>query len=434
MVGSELVRRISFWGTDLIKGSPIRQHIRDLERSFADPIRGHLLAEERLGSILTHACATAAFYKKFAREKKLSGFPVIQKKIIKDNYNDFLSCEYQKNDLVKTTTSGSYGTPFTFYLTKEKRARQFAEVIFFSGWAGYKVGMPYAQVRVHSKPWWYLFLQNGVLIDPSAIDNNWLEKYRKLLREGSIHFIIGYPTAINPIANYCKTKGDGPADFKLKGIISGAENLLESVRKTWESVFGCTVLDRYSSNELGLIAHECAKYRGYHLNFISNKVELLKFENDEPVAPGEVGRVIVTDFFSHAMPLIRYDTGDIAVWAKGNCPCRLNVPVLERIEGRLIETIYTPSGIMINALAVDRDPKDLPGIIQFQFIQKNRDTYVVRLHVTEAFKDEAVLHHRYQKLLGDDAIITFEYVDSIPPLASGKRPYIINEYKKPQPR
>ena len=430
MKTSESIRNIVFWSLDFIKGSEIKKHLDDLRYSFADIDSARKKTEQRLTNILNHAVNTTPFYKKYAGFENLRDFPVIQKKTIKENYDAFISDTYDKNKHFKTSTSGSYGTPFTFFLSIEKRNRQLAEVIYFNKWAGYEVGMRYAQVRVHPKGKFYLFKQNGVLIDPSVIDNDWLEQKRVLLKKKKIRFIIAYPSAILPLAKYCRQKGDKPQDFALKGIITGAEPLLDAVSQILDETFGCINLDRYSSNELGVIAHQCPQYKKHHVNIFSHKVEILKLNSDEPALPDEIGRVAVTDLFSHAMPLIRYDTGDLSSFSSEACPCGIKTPILNKIEGRAMETIYDTSGRIINALAIDRNPKDLEGIIQFQFIQKSRDNYLVRLHVIESFNQEETLRQRYHKLLGQDANIIFEYVDSIPPLPSGKRPYIINEYKR----
>ena len=429
MIGESL-RHCAFTVFDRLKGGRIKSHLNDLRLAFENIPQGQQLAAQRRSQILKHATETALFYKPYSGCSDINDFPVIQKKIIKDNYDAFLSSSFKRSRLIKTTTSGSYGTPFTFLLSREKRARQQAEVIFFNSWAGYRVGMKYAQVRVHPRSKWLLWAQNGYLINPSVVEEDWLQANRKLLKEKKSQFIIGYPCAIHPLAEYCKLMGDGPKEFFLEGIISGAEPLLESTRYLFEEVFGCAVLDRYSSNELGVISHECAACKNHHVNYISHYVEILKLDSDEPAEPGQLGRIVVTDFFSHAMPLIRYDTGDTSSWAKERCSCGLDVPIFEKIGGRLVETIYDPSGKIINALAIDRDPKDLAGIVQFQFIQKTNDTYLMKLHVTENFKDEPLLRQRLMKMLGPDANLSFDYVDSIPPLPSGKRPYIINEYKK----
>jgi phenylacetate-CoA ligase len=428
MIHSAVIRRIAFRGIDFVKGSPIAHHIEDLRKGFADPVAGRKLAQGRLEEFLEYACATTPFYKKFAGVKDLQDFPVIQKSTLRENYDDFLSSAYKRHDLVVTETSGSYGTPMKYHMTKDKRARRQAEVIFFNRWAGYEVGMRFAMVRVRPRGRWGLFIQNGVYMNPSVINEYWLERQRQVLKNGRIEFISGgYPCVVAPIAKYCRNRGDKPGDFMLKGIITGAEPLVESDREIIEGIFGCIVLDRYSTDESGVISHECVKCKRHHINFVSHKVELLAIDRDEPVEPGEVGRVVITDLFSHGMPFIRYDTGDLSAWSKEACPCGMNVPTFEKIQGRTIETIYNTSGTMIYPLAIPGVFQDLfSSIIQYQFIQKGSNSYIYRLHVTESFNHEDILRERFQKLLGADADIIFEYVDSIPPLPSGKRPYIIN--------
>ena len=39
-----------------------------------------------------------------------------------------------------------------------------------------------------------------------------------------------------------------------------------------------------------------------------------------PAAPGETGAILVTDLLNHAMPLIRYRIGDLALGGR-SCPC-----------------------------------------------------------------------------------------------------------------
>jgi len=289
--------------------------------------------------------------------------------------------------------------------------------------------MRYAQVRVYPRSKWLLFMQNGALMNPSTIDERWLEQQRQSLKSQKIRFIIGYPSAVGPLAEYCRMKGDRPDDFLIEGIITGAESLTSVAKEKLEEVFGGMVLDRYSSNEFGVMSHECAKCKTHHINIGSHKLELLAIDRDEPAEAGAVGRIVVTDYFSHAMPLIRYDTGDLARLGP-ECKCGLSIPTLKNIEGRTIEVLYDPDGRMVNAIVFDRETKDLEGILRFQMIQKSRDGYVCRLHVMPSFQQGDLIRERFQQALGPDAKITYEYVDSIPPLPSGKRPYVINEYKK----
>lgn len=426
----EYIREIAFWGLDRIKGSPIGKHMKDLDQAFADPKKGRELAAGRLKLLLDHASTTTEFYKSFAG-KSLDEFPVIPKRTIKENYNKFLSSKFQKHQLATTTTSGSYGMPFTFYLTKEKRARQQAEVLFFSRFAGYRVGMKFAHIRAQERGWLTLFLQNSHIMNPCIIDEQWLEKQRQLFKKKGIKAVVAYPSSIIPIISYCLSRGDKPEDFKMVSVICSAETLSSLIRSKIKELFGCTILDRYSSNELGTVSHELTENGPLYTNFISHKIELLKIDSNEPVIkPGEVGRVVVTDLDSYAMPLIRYDTGDLAVWLDKD-KCDRDIPAFERIEGRIVETLTTPEGKKVNFSAIDIVPKYFSEIIQFQFIQKTKNRYLIKLQVMDVFEHEAKLLQNCKDLFGKDAHFDIEYIDNIEPLPSGKRPYVINEYERP---
>lgn len=425
---SERLRHNIFWMADRLKGMPIGRHFQELQSSFDEPRKGWEIANQRLQEFMSHICATTKFYKKF-KGKQFEEFPVIQKKIMKENYNEFLSSAYNKNELLTTTTSGSYGMPFTFYLTKEKRARQQAEVIFFSRFAGYEVGMKFAHIRAQKRSRLILYLTNSYIMDPCIIDLEWLEKQRQIFKKKGIKAVVAYPSAIMPIVNYCLEKGDGPEDFKMVGVICSAETLSDIVRRQIKKLFGCTVLDRYSSNELGTITHELAEEKGHYTNFTTHKIELLEMNNDEPItAPGKIGRVVVTDLFSHAMPLVRYDTGDLAVWADKS-KCDRDIPAFEKVEGRIVETLIRPDGKMVNFSAIDIIPKYFSDIIQFQFIQETQTDYRVKLQVMKSFNQEKELLQNCKEVFGQESNFKIEYVDQIESLPSGKRPYVINKFK-----
>ena len=97
----------------------------------------------------------------------------------------------------------------------------------------------------------------------------------------------------------------------------------------------------------------------------------------------------------------------------------------------MIETVYNTSGKVVNRGAIgdiiEKDKDTIDNIIQYQFIQKSKVNYMIKLVVKESFKNENFIHTQFIKLLGYNAHIKFDYVDAIEPLPSGKRPVIINQ-------
>jgi len=426
VIHSQLPRKVAFFALDAARGGRVRRHLRDLDRQFADRDQMRDASAQRLDALLKHAAATTDFYSG-RRGRELEDFPVVTKDVLKRGYGAFLSRSIDCGDLVEVTTSGSYGTPFTYLLSPEKKARQTAEVIFFGRWSGYDIGVRHAYIRVtRTKRPLTLFLQNEVLMDPSSLSEAWLAQQRAHLRRSGVRVIIGYPSGVGALAAYCRDQGDAPADFRLRGVITTAEPLLPEVRRATQETFGCRVLSRYSTEELGVLANERADLQMHCVNAASYHVEVLRREADEPAAPGEMGRVVVTDLFSHAFPLIRYDTGDLAVLSDEQTE-RLGVPVLERLEGRAVEEIRSTNGNRVSPFAINGVMRDVENVLQFQFVERGASDYLMRLVVHNGFAAEAGIRERLGAILGEGAHLEIERVEEIPALPSGKRPYILSE-------
>jgi len=421
------IRKTAFNIVDKLQGNIIGEHIKDIKQKMEHKSKTYPQKSD-VDNFLKHACDTTEFYKQY-KGTTLQQFPIVNKPILKENYKYFISDRYDESELVKVTTSGSYGTPFTYLLTKEKKKRQQAEVIYFGKLANYDVGIKHAYARVtKSKSKLKLFLQNQLLIDPTNMNIDWFARYRNELKKG-YKVIIGYPSTITALAKYCLKKGDSSKDFSLQGVITTAEPLLQDQRKVLAELFGCPIVNRYSTEEFGVVANSCSE-GNLHLNRATFKVELLD-DNGKEVKPDEIGRIVITDLYSHALPLIRYDIGDLGKYKSG-CTCGYEGKVLTSVLGRQIETIYNTMGEYISPFALNGAMRDLDGILQFQFIQEGKDSYRLLIVPLENYisSTEEIIKRRFLDILGNDAKFEIEKVNDIPPFNSGKRPYIIQKYRK----
>jgi phenylacetate-CoA ligase len=278
--------------------------------------------------------------------------------------------------------------------------------------------------------WIQLFLQNQVIINPTRLTEDWLAEQRQLLRREPIEMVVGFPSAFAAIAAHCQAAGDTPSDFSLRAVVTMGEPLREEARQVMETTFGCPAYSRYTTEEFGVLAQECPRAQQHHLNQASLVFEVLDQEHDRPVAPGQLGRVVVTDLWSQAMPLIRYELGDLAVMEE-QCACGWQGPIFTRIEGRVIETIYDAAGNQLSPFAINSRVQDLDNVIQLQFVQHAPGRYTMRLHALPAFDQEELMRERLLGVVGSEAQLAVDYVDEIPPLSSGKRPYVINEMETP---
>ncbi len=422
------VRRSAFNLLQRARRTDFHQQVRDICRvatGLTDAEAYQREAFEQLG----RSAAQTEHYRPWAG-KPLSKYPVLDKSTLRAAPDTFRSRLHADEELVQVSTSGSYGVPLTLDLTPKKKRRQLAEVVYFGEWAGYKVGTPHLYVRAHApKSRLKLWAQNEWFSTTNKPTQAWAEKQIGLLRKHRIQAIIGFPSTITQLAQTARGMDLGPEDFHVRGCITIGEALRESQREIVEATFGGHCLSRYTSEEVGVMAAECPEEHVHHINPASYIIEILD-EQDRPVPEGELGRIVVTDLFSNAMPLIRYDIGDLGVLGSG-CACGRPTPYIARIEGRTIESIVNAEGTVLNPFFINPIMKSATGIHQFQFSQTAPSTYEMRT-VGDPGSDRAQIEADLRDILGDGAKLSFRQVEEIPPLPSGKRPYVINEWKRAQ--
>lgn len=189
------------------------------------------------------------------------------------------------------------------------------------------------------------------------------------------NYLLVYPS--NLAALLIEFEQHGVRLPRLQQIRTINETLTAGIRESARRVLGADIADTYSSAEVGVIAVQCPDSALYHVMAEGMIVEILN-ERDEPCAPGEVGRVVVTDLHNFATPLIRYELGDYAE-TSGPCPCGRGLPALRRIVGRRRNMVRLPDGRSLWPAIGGLRYREIAPIRQFQFIQRELETIEVRL-------------------------------------------------------
>ena len=379
-------------------------------------------------TLLRYAVKHVPFYQsEHSNALTLEDFPVVNKELIKCRQKDFISNECKIEKLIQRKTSGSNGVPFFFYWDKKKALSRTAEIIYHNGWIGYQVGDRHLLNAVGlSKTALTLYFQKEIITNPRTISEKWLALQKKMLIENKIPFYIGFGSVIDRFTKYCAASGDHNKMFFLKGIISTAEHLSERSRAQTESQFGCPVLRRYATLETGVLAHECLEGRKYHVNSGCYRIEFLKLGSDKPAEPGELARIVVTDLNAYAMPLIRYDIGDLAIIDHEPCFCGRKGVVIKELVGRRTDNLIGENGQIVSWISISDIMWSFPNIERFQVIQINRREFAVNV-VSQDNYDTQKLIRAFNTLLGDSIHVQLNNVDFIAPPESGKIPYIINK-------
>jgi phenylacetate-CoA ligase len=329
------------------------------------------------------------------------------------------------------STSGSTGAPFVVRQDKNKRSRVYAEMMYFWGKAGYQVGMKYVFFRI-SNPFNLLtaWARNVLVLDDRRHDEESFEKFRQILKsDRKIRMLLSLPSTLDDLVNYLLACGDTLKRNNIFTIICYGEALSKTTREKLKKVFMYNIVSLYSNQEFGMLALECVENKEFHLNSASYHVELLKMDSDDPVSVGEPGRIVVTDLFNHAMLLIRYDTGDIAVWKK-EAECGWYSQVISSVQGQMIDIIFDTQGNKKSPHAISVLMSPFDKLLQYQFVQEGAKQYVLKLNGSEGYYDDATFVDLLKEFLGKDAEIVIEHVNEIPVLESGKRKEVVNNYRK----
>ena len=141
-----------------------------------------------------------------------------------------------------------------------------------------------------------------------------------------------------------------------------SEPLTAGRRARVEKMFDAPISLGYGLNEIGIIAACCPEAGRYHVHDEHCLVEIVDDDN-QLVAPGEFGRILVTTLTNFAMPLIRYDTGDIAQALDGPCPCGRTLPSFGQILGRRSRIAPLPQEVATLANTILEAMEQLPGAL-----------------------------------------------------------------------
>jgi phenylacetate-CoA ligase len=150
------------------------------------------------------------------------------------------------------------------------------------------------------------------------------------IRDLKVNAFVGTPSFLKLIV---EKADEMKADISsLEKAHVGAEYLPPQLRKSLGER-GIRVSQTYASADLGLIAYESVMPDGtVNEGMILDErliLEIVRPGTGDPVAPGEVGEVVITTF-NKDYPLIRFGTGDLSAVLPGTSPCgRTNV----RIKG-----------------------------------------------------------------------------------------------------
>jgi phenylacetate-CoA ligase len=315
---------------------------------------------ERLAHILERAATRVPHYRNQWNAEsnpngvdrtKLENWKVLRKDALRADRDGFLADDKNPKNLFLEHTSGTTGTPVEFwsdraalqswYALVEARWRRWYGVSRRDRWAiiGGQQVVPFKQEKA---PFWVWNAgMNQLYMSALHIKPDFLPQYLDALRRYKIVYLYGYSSSLYWLALAAL---ENNISLNLKVVLTNAEPLYDFQREAIERAFNCPVRETYGLCEMVCAMSEC-EFGRLHLWTEAGVAELLD-DQDQPVVNGEAGKLVCTGLLNEAMPLIRYEVMDRAQFAAPDfqCECGRNLPVVEKILGRLDDSIITKDG------------------------------------------------------------------------------------------
>jgi phenylacetate-CoA ligase len=410
------------------------------------------LQRRKLHQLLQYACEHVPYYGRLfdsisfrpddvlADLNSMHRIPILTKAIVRENYDALLTTDPQRRKQMTTlTTGGSTGHPMIFMQDNDFRDNVTADLHRHLGWAGWKIGEPHAYIwgasfevqasqaiRARAMNW----VLNRFVTNAYALSKESMSRFITQVRRRRPSILMGYPSSLYAFAEFLDEYGID--DIQFDAVFSSAEVLYPAQRQVLEGTFGGRVFDRYGTRELGGIGCECEAHAGLHTSVENVYIEILR--DGEPAKTGEVGDLVVTNLNNYGMPFLRYGIEDVGAWRVQNiCPCGRDLPMMDLVQGRRVDMFHTRDGRAVWG-GFASPLFGMPGIKQFQLVQKSFDLVLARI-VKDENLDQAKLveiERCVKAALGDHVVTKFEFPDEIAVYESGKYRYVLSALEEVQ--
>ena len=401
----------------------------------------------RTQSLVKHAFEHVPYYRRrfteagctpkdIKNQDDFNRLPVLTRKDLMDNFDELLSDDVSLKDVKLSTTGGSSGTPAKVYHPKKEiRAANGWRML---GWWGISPAADCASVyrdvqnslkaRIMHFLQWYPTKQ--ILLDATSFTEQDMRDFLDDFIRVRPEVLHGYVGAMDNLAEYVLEHDIHLPPPKVIWVTSAPITPVQ--QNKIETAFNAPVYDQYGCCEIYWLAAECPARNGLHMFYDTRRIEFLDDDN-RTVPNGTFGNIAVTDLKNYAFPLIRYLNGDRGRRLDKRCTCGCNLPLMDKVKGRVSETFTLPSKTRLNGefltTLFDNTPE---AVKQFQVHQLADASIVIRVIPNNSYPtlDETLEHVRsaLENAVHGEVAVKMERVAEIP-LQKGKMKFVISDYK-----
>ncbi len=435
-------RIISAYGRRLVAqryGEPYwSERTRLLRKDYGDRAGEDAAQLDGVRDIIAHAIAASAFYRDLYAGmdvsvdtvSDLAKFPVVDKEQLRADIERVYTIPVEQG--IHLFTGGTTGKSLEVVYTPEDFQKRMAYLDAFKIRCGIDPfksrkatfsGRSFAKGVFQGKRrifWRDNTAYNQRLYSTFDLTERNIPAYLADLDRYQPDVLNGFVSALHQLASHVLREGIRPG-FRPKAIFTTSETLLPHHREAIQAAFGAHIYDQYGSAEGATFVTECLE-GNLHYNIDTGVIESADF--------GQGPEMLITSFTTHGTPLIRYRIGDRIVFRDGTCSCGSAHPLVERIEGRAVDYLYSADRGRVSLSHLADVIKGLPNCVkEMQFQQDGLDEIRILLVVDEelyAASAEETIKSAMRYRFGDGMRFSIEKVPAIPREASGKFALIKN--------
>ena len=305
----------------------------------------------------------------FKNLSDLKKIPITNKKIVKENSKLFINKDFEGISL-PFYTSGSTGSPIKALIHPIHWIIEQSLIFRHWSWGGYRFRDSTAMLRsyspkdggpltMYSKP------LNTTYFSPFHLSDKNMMYYYNLMKNLKVKILRGYPSSIKIFSLFLQKN-----NLKLKSvkqILVASEVLNDNDRELIESVFDCKISNHYGLAEQIVMFGDCENHTHLHNYFEYGYVELLDTDKFY------IKKIIGTNLHNKTMPIIRYETGDLAIVDDSNCDCKRNGITIKNIIGRNDNSVECPDKSKIPTVNFYTMLEDYIEISNWQIIYNSQE-------------------------------------------------------------
>ena len=361
----------------------------------------------------------------------ISKLPLIDKDIVRNNYDDIRVKHYPKKNSFFVTTGGSTGQPMKFLQSKNVWGKEVAFVNNYFESLGYTHKDLKASFRggdfdkIKKNQFWKRNpINNELHFSPFHINSTNIHYYVKELNRTKVKFFHTYPSGIISLIDNMKNEGL-KLNYQVQGIFLISENFTKDDINYIKNYFNCKVSAFFGHSERLIFAPlDDISHDNYQVNKYYGLTELIDKSKETIITENTNGELIGTSFDNYAMPLIRYKTGDYTSYKN------YNKQLLNLIEGRWDnEYISGKNGLQLTLTALNMHSDIFKNCINFQFLQKREAEAELLIVPKKEFneQDKDNILNALNKKAGHAIKFTIKTVPSLVLTKRGKTKKLIKE-------